>query len=121
MENWIDVYTFFCVNIIYSTTCVSCGKVSESQQNQLYVELDVPPSGSNLNEYIEKHFNGHLEVDYNCQDGCKMDYGAENRSVIKSCPDIEFLIVILRRVVQGEAGTMIVQNAVNSTYNICIR
>ena len=92
--------------------------MSESQQNQLYVELDVPPSGSNLNEYIEKHFNGHLEVDYNCQDGCKMVYGAENRSVIKSCPDIEFLIVILRRVVQGEAGTMIVQNTVNSIYNI---
>ena len=88
--------------------------MSESEQNQLYVELDVPPNGSNLNEYVEKHFNGHYEVDYNCQDGCNVKYGAENRSMMKSCQDVEFLIVILRRVVQGDAGPLIIQNTVNS-------
>jgi hypothetical protein len=121
LENWVDVYQLFCLNIIYSTTCVNCGKMNESEQNQLYVELDVPPNGSNLNEYVEKHFNGYCEVDYNCQDGCNVKCGAENRSMIKSCEDVEFLIVILRRVVQGEEGPMIIQDSLNSTYNICLR
>ena len=121
LESWIDVYQLFCVNINFSTTCLNCNKKSESEQNQLYVEIDVPPNGSNLNEYVEKTLNGYDEVDYDCQDGCNVKSEAANRSMIKSCQDTEFLIVILRRVILGEAGPMIVQNSVNSTYNICIK
>jgi hypothetical protein len=53
LESWIDVYQLFCVNIIFSTTCLHCNRKSESEQNQLYVEIDVPPNESNLNEYVE--------------------------------------------------------------------
>jgi hypothetical protein len=107
--------------MVYSTTCINCGKMSESEQNQLYIEIDVPPNGSKLNEYVEKSLNGFCEVQYSCQDGCNVNCEAENRAMIKSCKDANFLIVILRRVVQGEAGPVIVENRVNSCDNICIR
>ena len=90
-ENWIDVYQIFCVNMIYSTTCSNCAKMSESEQNQLYVEIDVPPNGSKLNEYVEKTLNGYCEVEYHCQDGCNVKCEAENRSMIKSSKDTNSL------------------------------
>ena len=121
LENWIDVYQTFCLNMIYSTTCGNCGRRSESEQNQLYVEIDVPPNESKLNEYVEKNLNGYCEVEYNCEDGCNVRCEAENRSMIKSCKDMNFLIVILRRVVQREAGPVIVKNRVYSCDNICIK
>ena len=53
LENWIDVYQLFSLNMINTTKCRSCGKTNESEQNQLYVEIDVPPTDSRLNEYVE--------------------------------------------------------------------
>ena len=117
----MQVPACFSLNMIYSTTCSNCGKISESEQNQLFVEIDVPPNGSKLNEYVEKSLNGYCEVEYQCQDGCKSKSEAENRAMIKSCKDVTFLIVILRRVVQGEAGPFIVEDRVSSCDNICIR
>ena len=121
LENWIDVYQLFCLNMVYSTTCCSCGKISESEVNQLYVEMDVPPNGSKLNEHVENTLNGYLEVEYDCHDGCNVKSGAENRSMIKSCQDTNFILVILRRVIQGEAGPELLQNSITATDNICIR
>jgi hypothetical protein len=121
LESWFDLYQIFSLNMIYSTTCLSCGKVSESETNQLYVEMDVPPDGSKLNEHVEKQLNGYCKVEYQCHDECNVNFEAENRSMIKSCEASNFLIVMLRRVVQGEEGPEIVQNRVNSIDNICIR
>jgi hypothetical protein len=95
--------------------------MSESEQNQLYVEIDVPPNGSKLNEYVEQTLNGYCEVEYHCQGGCNVNCEAENRSMIKTSADTNFIIVILRRVIQGEEGPVIVKNKVNSCDNICIR
>ena len=121
LETWIDVYQLFCVNFVFTTTCLSCGKVSCSEQNQLYLELDVPPNGSNLNEFVEVALNEPYKVEYNCQEGCKVKSEAENRTMIKSCMNVEYFIVILRRHVHCETGTMILENNVNSTLNIRIR
>ena len=113
LENWIDVYELFSFNMVYSTKCKSCSKRSQSEENQLYIEIDVPPNKSNLNEYVEEFLNGFCNVDYDCKDGCKQNNGAENRATLKNCKDTEFLIVMLRRVVQGEGGPEILQHTVN--------
>ena len=101
--------------------CLNCRKNNSSEQNQLYLEIDVPPNGSNLNEYVEIALNEPIKVEYNCQEGCKVKSEAENRTMIKSCQNVEYFIVLLRRVVHSETGPMVIENNVNSVANICLR
>ena len=100
LENWLDVYQLFSFNMVNSTKCISCGNKNQSELNQLYIEMDVPPNNSKLNEFVEECFNGVCNVEYHCNDGCTQKNGAENRGTLKCCKDTEFLIVMLRRVVQ---------------------
>ena len=58
--NWPDVYNYFAFQMVTSTTCVSCGKRSESESTQIYEEMPVPRDGSNLKCYVEQFFNGSL-------------------------------------------------------------
>ena len=81
--------------------------------------MEVPPDGSNINEYVEELMNESDIVQYHCQDGCQSNFQAENRIQIKSHP--EFIIIILRRSVMAENGLEIVENTFNSTNNISIR
>ena len=121
LENWIDVYQLFSLNMINTTKCRSCGKTNESEQNQLYVEIDVPPTDSRLNEYVEESLNNCCNVDYDCKEGCHMKHGAENRSMIKSCKETDVIIVMLRRVIQDESGPILLQRSTHSTFNIFVR
>ena len=60
---------------------MSCGYRSESEQNQIYFELEVPPNGSNLSSFVEQTFNEGCMVEYHCQDGCQARFQAEKRTV----------------------------------------
>ena len=106
---------------MYSTKCKGCRKINQFEQNQLYIEIDVPPNKSKLSEFVEEYLNGFCEVEYDCNDGCKQKNGAENRATLKNCKDTEFLIVILRRVVQGDDGLEILQHTVSAGDDIRIR
>ena len=75
----------------------------------------------NFNEHLEETLNGSLLVEYHCQDGCRIKNRAENRSMIKSCKETQFLIVILRRIIHGAAGPILVQSKVDSTEKLQIR
>ena len=121
VENWFDVYSLFSLNMVFSTTCIGCGKVGQSEQNRLHIEMDVPTDGSKLNKNLEEILHGPTVVEYHCKEGCKMKKGAENRSMIKSCKETQFVIVILRRVVQGAAGPILVQSTTDSTEKLQIR
>ena len=46
---------------------------------------------------------------------------AENQTMIKSCENVEYLIVLLRRVVHSATGPMVIENSINSVTNICVR
>ena len=107
--------------MVNSTKCISCGNKNQSELNQLYIEMDVPPNNSKLNEFVEECFNGVCNVEYHCNDGCNQKNGAENRGTLKCCKDTEFLIVMLRRVVQGEEGLEILQHTVSPGDAIHIR
>ena len=121
LENWLDVYQVFSLNVMYSTKCKGCRKINQFEQNQLYIEIDVPPNKSKLSEFVEEYLNGFCEVEYDCNDGCKQKNGAENRATLMNCKDTEFIIVILRIVVQGDDGLEILQNTVSAEYDIQIR
>ena len=121
LENWVDVYETFSFNMINSTKCLQCNHTNESEQNQLYLEMDVPPDGSNLSEYVEELINESCIVDYHCQDGCGVRFQAEKKSILKSCEDTELIIILLRRAVQGENGNLILDNKTISTDCILLR
>ena len=93
MENWIDVYDMLSFTTVNLSICMACGYRSTSEQPQIYLEVDVPPDGSNLNEYVEKNLNDGIIVEYRCEDGCNAQFRAEKRTLLKSVEDTQFLIV----------------------------
>ena len=106
--------------MVNSTKCIGCGRINnQTETNLLHIEIDVPPNRSKLNQYVENALNGFVKVEYNCSYGCKN--GAENRSMIKSSEETEFLIIILRRVVGFLESRRIVQNTTDSLHSIHIR
>ena len=57
ITNWPDVCSMLNFSTTRSTTCLGCNKVFSVETNQIYLELDVPPENSNLNQIIEEYFN----------------------------------------------------------------
>ena len=119
LESWCDVYQIISLNMVNSTKCIGCGRINQYETNLLHIEIDVPPHRSKLNQYVENTLNGFIKVEYNCNNGCKE--GAENRSMIKSTKETEFIIIILRRVIQDATGRRIEQNMTDSLHSINIR
>ena len=69
LGDWFDVYKMFDFTTTNSSKCISCGHLNETEQNQIYIEMDVPPPLSNLNEFVEHYFHESSMVDYRCEDG----------------------------------------------------
>ena len=121
MERWMDVYNRFAFTTVNLTICMACGHQNNSEQSQIYLEMDVPPEGSNLSEHVEELFHDGTMVDYKCEDGCNTKFQAEKKSVLKSGKETEFIIIMLRRSVLSDNGREIVLNKVDAGDNICIR
>ena len=121
MDNWIDVYKMFDFTTVNLSICMKCGHRSESEQSQIYLEMDVPPEGSNLNEHVEQALNDGTRVEYRCEDGCNTKFQADKRTVLKSNRDVQFIIVMLRRTILSEFRPELVNNNVHSDGVIDIR
>ena len=121
MENWIDVYQMFNFTIINQTSCITCGNKNTSEQSQIYLEIDVPPEGSSLCDYVERTLNDGIMVEYHCEDGCKTRFQAEKRTLLKSNKEAQFIIIMLQRTTLSEYGPQIIFNNINSQGNINIR
>ena len=70
LEQWPDVYSQFSFSLTHSTICSTCGAETKSDTSQIYLEMPVPPDGSDLNMYIEEMLNEGSSVLCNCSDGC---------------------------------------------------
>ena len=112
------MFDFTTVNL---SICMKCGHRSESEQSQIYLEIDVPPEGSNLNEHVEQALNDGTRVEYRCKDGCNTKFQADKRTVLKSSKNVQFIIVMLRRSILSEFRPDLVNNNVHSDGVIDIR
>ena len=121
LENWPDVYEKFQFTSVNTTTCLKCKHKNSSEQNPIYLEMDVPPNGSKLSNFVEECMTESLIVEYHCQDGCNAYFQAENRRQLKSVNETQFLIVLLRRSIMTEIGPNIVKNKVSATHDLKIR
>ena len=114
---WIDLYEFLCFQTTDSTTCVQCGNRNETYQQSMYVDMDVPPEGSTLSNFVEKRFNDNYLVDYTCE-ACKKKSQAEKHLALNSVDMTHFIIVVLRRSIIGDEGRMIVNNRIDAAQDV---
>ena len=66
----------------------------------MYVELQVPPDKSNLNDYIEEYFNNSSLVGSFCENGCQRLNDADKSSKVTQTAGTEFITVILTRAIE---------------------
>ena len=119
--NWPDLYELFCFSTVNSTVCLSCQHRNESEQSQIYLEMEVPPDGTQLSDYVEEMLNESSIVEYHCRDGCQVHFQAETRSMLKSVRQAQFLIILLRRSIMTTNGAEIVENRIGSIKNLALR
>ena len=119
--SWPDVYFRFGFKITHATKCTSCQHSYQSETQQTYVELQVPPDGSNLNDYVEGFFNNCTTVGRFCENECKKIVPAERTSKVTSASETEFITVILTRAMETLDGYQLNENRVNSTNDVFIR
>ena len=116
--SWPDVHKCFSFNLEQLTTCGSCNHKNASDNNQFYIELDVPAEGSSLNSPVEDYLNSASLVGTFCT-YCKKDVQVEIRNQINDIEETEFITVILRR---GESeGIELNKEKVNATNDVFIR
>ena len=119
--NWPDVYSCFGFNITHSTTCVSCRHIHQSNTNQMYVEIPVPPDESSLNDYVEEYFNVNSLVGLHCENTCQSFVQVEKNSKLTLTKETEFFTVILTRAVETFNGFQLVKDRTMATDDVYIR
>ena len=119
--NWPDVFSQFGFQITHSNECSSCKSSTSSETMQIYIELAVPPHGSNLSDYIEDYFNGNSTVGAFCQNECKRFGPSEQRSSMTKVAETEFFIVVLTRAVETLDGYQLCDREVKATNDVLIR
>ena len=81
--------------------------------------MEVPPDGSNLSFYVEEFLGGSEPREgYHCEQqygGCGEMTTAQHKTRLKSLFDRKYIIVLLRRLVDGPAGLEINTNRVTSS------
>ena len=126
-QAWPDVFDIFKFQLSEETVCGNrrCRKESSSTHKpQIYLELDMPPKGSDLSKFVEEHLNSCFSVeDYHCEaeyGGCGARMIAQHSNIIHSTTDKHFLIVVLRRVVDEYYGIAINNDEIRATGDIKI-
>ena len=109
--SWPDVCTPFYFKLTHVSTCCECGNEIRSETNQICIEMDVPPDGSALNEFVETFFNdGELKQRF-CEH-CQRRVQSQNCSKLTQSLETDFLIIILTRLAKSLHNTNIATNDV---------
>ena len=119
--SWLDVTSLFYFTIKYSTVCCGCNHVIQSETDQMYIEIDVPPHNANLSEYLENYFCTSTLSARHCHERCQTLSEAEKRCEIKIVGETEFFIIILTRTIETLDGFELNQNKIISTDDVYIR
>ena len=97
--------------------CLRCHHKNEVRLRQIYLEMEVPPDGSSLGQFVEEHFNESIIVEFVC-DECGGKFQAEKKLVMNAINEADVITILLRRSVQSDEGNMIVANQVEAVNDI---
>ena len=119
--SWPDVYSQFSFRLTHSTVCSACKHRNESETNQLYLEIPVPPNGSDLKNFLEDILNEGSTIGVYCQEGCNAFSEKVKRMALTCSDEAKFLIIVHTRGIETLDGYQLVKNEVKSTDVINIR
>ena len=105
----------------HATKCCFCNHVNQSETTQMYIELQVPPDDTNLNDSVEDFLNSSSLVGLRCEEGCHQFVQSEKTSKLTQASETEFFIVILTRGMQTVEGFKLIKNRVTATNDAFIR
>ena len=118
--SWPEVCSSFYFKVTHSTECCACNHLITSETTQLYVEIEVPPDNTNLNEYVEEFFNISELQAMHCE-ACQNLVQKAKRSKLTLGSESEFIIVILNRGIETLDGFELVKNCTSPTNDVFIR
>ena len=121
LVNWPDVFSLFSFKLTHSSECSTCKHRNEFETTQLYVEMPVPPNGSNLKHHVEDFFHERSKFGSYCDEACNVFSEKIKWTSITSLDETKYLIVILTRGIETMDGFHLLKNEVKSTENIIIR
>ena len=81
--SWPDVCSLFEFQMEHTVTCLKCEHTNKVESTQMFMELQVPPDMSILNNYVESSLNTSELVTKNCEENCKVEVQAEKSSKLK--------------------------------------
>ena len=113
------MYEFIAFNTVDITMCHLCKYENAQTQRQMYLEMEVPPNGSSLGQFVEEQLNGSYHVDYKCE-VCNLNSKAEKRWILNSIEETNYITIILRRTVQEDGENVILRNQINAVEDIRI-
>ena len=119
--SWPDVYSTLSFDLSHSSECTTCKHKNISNTTQLYLELPVPPTNSDLKDYVEEFLNEGSMFGVHCQDGCKSFTQKMKWTSITKVEDVKFLTVILTRGIETLDGYELIRNKIKSSNNVLIR
>ena len=91
------------------------------ETSEIFLEIDVPPTGSNLSSYVSEYLNTSSLIGKKCTSELDKLVQAEKRLRITSIRETEFIIVILTRSMQTDHGFKFMKNEVTVTEDMFIR
>ena len=95
--------------------------LNQSETERMFIELDLPPDGSNVGAYIEDYLNISSLKCIFCEDACQKLCQKEQRSRITNSIETEFLTIMLTRAVETLDGKTFLKNKIVSTNDVYIR
>ena len=120
MLSWPDVGSIFNFDVTHSTVCCACNNLTTTETTQLYVDIEVPPDNSHLNESVEEYFNISELFAMNCGN-CKKIVQKEKRWTLTTASEAEFITVILRRTMETLDGYELNKHRTIPTDDVFIR
>ena len=120
-SSWPDIASNFVIRTHFSSVCCSCNGTVQWEKEQLYLEIQVPPDGADLNSSLEDYFNTSDLVGRQCDDACKKFVLAESRNQLTLASQTKFILVILSRGLNSIEGFNLNQNETNATNDLFIR
>ena len=118
---WPDVFSNFSISLTHSTECLMCQTNIQSETYQIYLEIDVPPPGSNLKFYIETLLNEGTKQHIKFEEKCKSLSEKVKRTSLTNSDEADFLIILLSRGIETPNGFQMLENETKATDIINIR
>ena len=113
--HWPDVFNTFKVRMKSIAECRSCRHTSSQANSEdfMFLEFSCPDSGTEMSTYLTEKME-HPEVisEWRDEEGCGQRRGALLFNKIVNIAEAEFLIIMLRRLVDNGRGPIILRNSV---------